>query len=61
MIELKGVSKSYNQGKVKAVDKRLSVKAGEILVLGPNGARPPPLKMMVGLQSDSGTIKINDL
>lgn len=63
MIELKGVSKSYNQGRVKAVDNLdLSVRAGEIFgFLGPNGAgKTTTIKMMVGLlQSDSGVIKIN--
>ena len=63
MIELKGVSKSYNKGAVKAVDNLdLSVKPGEIFgFLGPNGAgKTTTIKMMVGLlKQDSGTIKIN--
>src|SRR5690554_5496076 len=63
MIELKGVSKSYNKGAIKAVDNlNLSVKPGEIFgFLGPNGAgKTTTIKMMVGLlQSDSGTITIN--
>ena len=40
MIELTNVSKSYNRGKIKAVDNlTLTVKPGEIFgFLGPNGA-----------------------
>lgn len=63
MIELKNVSKSYNKGKVKAVDSLdLSVRPGEIFgFLGPNGAgKTTTIKMMVGLlQPDSGSITIN--
>ncbi|HHX75599.1 MAG TPA: ABC transporter ATP-binding protein [Firmicutes bacterium] len=63
MIELRGVSKSYNNGAVKAVDNlSLSVRPGEIFgFLGPNGAgKTTTIKMMVGLlKSDSGSIMIN--
>lgn len=63
MIEVKGVSKSYNKGKVKAVDNlNLSVKPGEIFgFLGPNGAgKTTTIKMIVGLlKRDSGTITVN--
>ncbi len=65
MIEIKHVSKSYNKGKVKAVnDLDLTVKPGEIFgFLGPNGAgKTTTLKMIVGLlRPDSGTILINGL
>jgi ABC-2 type transport system ATP-binding protein len=65
MIELKGVSKSYNKGKVKAVsDLTLTVKPGEIFgFLGPNGAgKTTTLKMIVGLlRPDSGAIFVNGL
>jgi len=65
MIELKNVSKSYNKGKVKAVDDlSLVVKPGEIFgFLGPNGAgKTTTLKMIVGLlKPDSGSIAVNGL
>ncbi len=64
MIEIIGVSKSYNQGAVKAVDDvTLSIRNGEIFgFLGPNGAGKTTLiKMITGiLNADAGTIKIND-
>jgi ABC-2 type transport system ATP-binding protein len=63
LIEISNVSKSYNKGKVKAVDNlNLQVRPGEIFgFLGPNGAgKTTTIKMMVGLlKSDSGSIKIN--
>ena len=65
MIELRGVSKSYNQGAVRAVDGLdLTVDAGCIYgFLGPNGAgKTTTLKMIVGLlKPDSGTIRLNGL
>jgi ABC-2 type transport system ATP-binding protein len=65
MIELRNVSKSYNKGKVKAVDDlTLVVRPGEIFgFLGPNGAgKTTTLKMIVGLlKPDAGTIAVNDL
>lgn len=65
MIELHQVSKSYNKGKVKAVDElTLTVKPGEIFgFLGPNGAgKTTTIKMIVGiLKPDSGTIAVNGL
>jgi ABC-2 type transport system ATP-binding protein len=63
VIEIRGVSKSYNNGAIKAVDNlSLSVRPGEIFgFLGPNGAgKTTTIKMMVGLlRSDSGSIVIN--
>jgi ABC-2 type transport system ATP-binding protein len=63
MIEIKGVSKSYNRGAVKAVDGvSLDIRAGEIFgFLGPNGAGKTTLiKMITGiLNADEGSIKIN--
>lgn len=65
MIEFSKVSKSYNKGKVKAVDDlTLTVKPGEIFgFLGPNGAgKTTAIKMLVGLLfQDSGSIKINNI
>lgn len=64
MIEIIEVSKSYNQGAIKAVDNvNLSIRNGEIFgFLGPNGAGKTTLiKMITGiLNADAGTIKIND-
>ncbi len=63
MIEIEGLSKSYNKGTVKAVDDLdLHVKGGEIFgFLGPNGAgKTTTIKMMVGLlKPDGGTVRIN--
>ncbi|HAZ21440.1 MAG TPA: 3-dehydroquinate dehydratase [Firmicutes bacterium] len=63
MLEINGLSKSYADSKVKAVDNlNLSVKPGEIFgFLGPNGAgKTTTIKLAVGLLNpDSGTIKIN--
>src|SRR6056297_3251912 len=63
MLELKNVSKTYSNGKVKAVDNiSFTHKEGEILgFLGPNGAgKTTTIKMIVGLlKPDSGTITIN--
>jgi len=65
VIEIRNVSKSYNKGKVKAVDGLdLTIKAGEIFgFLGPNGAgKTTTIKMIVGLlKPDSGTITLNGL
>ena len=65
MIELKHVSKSYNRGKVKAVDDlTLTVRPGEIFgFLGPNGAgKTTTIKMIVGLlRPDTGTITVEGL
>lgn len=62
MIEINGISKSYNKGSVKAVDNlSLIVKPGEIFgFLGPNGAgKTTTIKMIVGLLNlDQGSIKI---
>ena len=63
MIELNHVSKSYNKGKIKAVDDLiLTVKPGEIFgFLGPNGAgKTTTIKLIVGLlKPDAGTIRVN--
>ncbi len=63
MIEIANLSKSYNKGKIKAVDElNLTVNNGEIFgFLGPNGAgKTTTIKMMVGLlKPDSGTVTIN--
>jgi ABC-2 type transport system ATP-binding protein len=65
VIELNHVSKSYNKGKVKAVnDLTLTVKSGEIFgFLGPNGAgKTTTIKMIVGLlRPDAGTIAVDGL
>jgi len=57
------VAKSYNKGKVRAVDDlTLTVPSGEIYgFLGPNGAgKTTTLKMVVGLlRPDAGSIAIN--
>ncbi len=65
MIEISGVSKSYNHGQVKAVQElSLEVRSGEIFgFLGPNGAgKTTTIKMIVGLlKPDAGTIRVNGL
>jgi ABC-2 type transport system ATP-binding protein len=62
MIELAHVSKSYNRGKIKAVDDlTLTVKPGEIFgFLGPNGAgKTTTIKMIVGLlRPEAGRIAV---
>jgi ABC-2 type transport system ATP-binding protein len=62
LIQLTDVSKSYNRGKIKAVDNlTLSVEPGEIFgFLGPNGAgKTTTIKMIVGLlRPDSGSIAV---
>ena len=64
VIEIKGVSKSYN-GKVKAVDSLdLTVLSGEIVgFIGPNGAgKTTTIKMITGItKPDQGTILINGI
>jgi ABC-2 type transport system ATP-binding protein len=63
LLNIQGVSKSYNRGSVKAVDNlSLVVRPGEIFgFLGPNGAgKTTTIKMIVGLLNpDEGTIVIN--
>jgi ABC-2 type transport system ATP-binding protein len=65
VIELNHVSKSYNKGKIKAVDDlTLTVESGEIFgFLGPNGAgKTTTIKLIVGLlRPDSGTISVEGL
>ena len=62
MIELTNVSKSYNKGKVRAVDDlTLTVRPGEIFgFLGPNGAgKTTTIKMIVGLlRPDAGRVAV---
>ena len=63
VIEIQKVSKSYNKGKIKAVDELdLTVRPGEIFgFLGPNGAgKTTTIKMIVGLlRPDCGRITVN--
>jgi ABC-2 type transport system ATP-binding protein len=63
VIEFERVSKSYNKGKVKAVDDlTLTVPSGEIFgFLGPNGAgKTTTLKLIVGLlRPDTGSIRVD--
>jgi len=63
VIAFDHVAKSYNKGKVRAVDDlTLTVPSGEIYgFLGPNGAgKTTTLKMVVGLlRPDAGSIAIN--
>ncbi|MGI6669006.1 MAG: ABC transporter ATP-binding protein [Acetivibrionales bacterium] len=63
MIDIRNVSKSYNKGAVRAVDKlELRVERGEIFgFLGPNGAgKTTTIKMIVGLLNpDEGDIFID--
>ncbi|MBN1939440.1 MAG: ABC transporter ATP-binding protein [Candidatus Aminicenantes bacterium] len=65
MIELQNVSKSYNKGRVKAVDDlTLTVRPGEIFgFLGPNGAgKTTTIKLIVGLlRPDAGTILVDGI
>jgi ABC-2 type transport system ATP-binding protein len=65
VIEFERVSKSYNKGKVKAVDDlTLTVPSGEIFgFLGPNGAgKTTTLKLIVGLlRPDAGSILVDGL
>jgi ABC-2 type transport system ATP-binding protein len=65
MIELSGLSKSYNKGRIQAVKNlSLSVKKGELFgFLGPNGAgKTTTIKMMVGLlKPDSGSARIGGI
>jgi ABC-2 type transport system ATP-binding protein len=65
VIELQHVTKSYNRGKIKAVDDlTLVVRPGEIFgFLGPNGAgKTTTIKMIVGLlKPDSGMITVDGL
>lgn len=63
LLSIKGLSKSYNRDKVKAVDDlNLEVKPGEIYgFLGPNGAgKTTTIKLIVGLlKPDAGRIVVN--
>jgi ABC-2 type transport system ATP-binding protein len=65
MIELTHVTKSYNRGRVKAVDDlTLTVRPGEIFgFLGPNGAgKSTTIKLIVGLlRPDAGRIAVEGL
>jgi ABC-2 type transport system ATP-binding protein len=65
MIELTHVTKSYNRGRIKAVDDlTLAVKPGEIFgFLGPNGAgKTTTIKLIVGLlRPDAGRIAVEGL
>jgi ABC-2 type transport system ATP-binding protein len=63
MIEISGVTKSYNRGAIRALDSLdLTIKDGEIFgFLGPNGAGKTTLiKLITGiLNPDQGSILIN--
>jgi ABC-2 type transport system ATP-binding protein len=65
LIELADISKSYNKGRVKAVDDlNLTVRPGEIFgFLGPNGAgKTTTIKMIVGLlRPDAGRIVVDGI
>jgi ABC-2 type transport system ATP-binding protein len=65
VIEIIKVSKSYNRGKVKAVDNlTLTVQPGEIFgFLGPNGAgKTTTIKMIVGLlRPDAGRVAVEGI
>ena len=62
MIQIKGVTKSYNKTSKAVDDLTLDIVQGEIFgFLGPNGAgKSTTIKMITGITgADSGTIKIN--
>ena len=63
MIQLAGLCKSYDRGKVRAVDDlSLTVDTGEVFgFLGPNGAgKTTTIKLMVGLlRPDRGTVLLD--
>ncbi len=65
MFELVGLSKSYDQGRVRAVDDLdLSISDGEIVgFLGPNGAgKTTTIEMMVGLLApDQGRVLLDGI
>ncbi|NLV35964.1 MAG: ABC transporter ATP-binding protein [Clostridiaceae bacterium] len=65
MIDIRNITKSYNNGAIKAVDNlSLEVKKGEIFgFIGPNGAgKTTTIKMIVGLLNpDNGNILINGI
>lgn len=65
MLKIENLSKSYSNGKTKAVDNiSLNVKKGEICgFLGPNGAgKTTTIKMIVGLlKQDSGAIYVDNI
>ncbi|GAA0177483.1 ABC transporter ATP-binding protein [Clostridium sediminicola] len=65
MLKIENLSKSYNKGKIRAVDNiNFHIKPGEIFgFLGPNGAgKTTTIKMIVGLlKPDEGAIKINGI
>ncbi|MGI5912685.1 MAG: ABC transporter ATP-binding protein [Syntrophomonadaceae bacterium] len=65
MLEINGVSKTYNRGRIKAVDGvTLSINDGEIFgFLGPNGAgKTTMIKMITGiLNPDQGSIKVKGI
>ncbi|WFA09937.1 ABC transporter ATP-binding protein [Tissierella sp. Yu-01] len=65
MLKLSNISKSYNKGKIKAVDNLdIEIKSGEIFgFLGPNGAgKTTTIKMIVGLlKPDEGKILLDEV
>ncbi len=64
MIKVSGISKSYNNDSVKAVDDlTFTIEDGEIVgIIGPNGSgKTTTIKMMTGIiKPDSGSVKIGD-
>ncbi len=65
MIDIRNITKSYNNGAIKAVDDlSLEVKKGEIFgFIGPNGAgKTTTIKVIVGLLNpDKGSVLINGI
>ena len=65
MLSIRGISKSYQKGSIKAVDGvDLEIRDGEIFgFLGPNGAgKTTTIKMVVGLlRPDSGHITVDGI
>lgn len=65
MLKLKGISKTYNKGSIKAVDNvDLDIKSGEIFgFLGQNGAgKTTTIKMIVGLlKPDGGKVMVGNV
>jgi ABC-2 type transport system ATP-binding protein len=65
MIEIQSLTKSYDKGKVRAVDElSLTVRTGEVFgFLGPNGAgKTTTIKLMVGLlRPDQGRVLLDGI
>jgi putative ABC transport system ATP-binding protein len=65
IIEIKGLKKSYDKGKIKALNGMdLEVKRGEFIsIMGPSGSGKSTLLNMIGAldRADEGSIKIADV